>query len=147
MEEFDISLESTGSMNIYNGNTMASFRIPLGKSHSPGRLLARALAETIFPTRVNNITKSDFSVYTPETPYSSSGLSSSETTSGLIKREDWSDNAVFPDGEIRSIWPILTTLQAGSKSKQPILSAKKGGSNVELKFKDGYGISVRDNPF
>ena len=145
MDEFDIYLESTGSMNIYNGNTMASFRnLLVHPIHLEGDWRV-ALAEIIFPTRVKNITTSDFFIYTPETPYSSSGLSSSENTSGLIKREDWSDNAVFPDGEIRSIWPILITLKAGSKSKQPLLSAKEDdGNNVELTFKDGYGISVRD---
>ena len=50
MDEFDIYLESAGSMNIYSGNTMAAFRNLLAHPiHLEGDWRV-ALAEIIFPT-------------------------------------------------------------------------------------------------
>ena len=60
MDEFDIYLESTGSMNIYNGNTMASFRnLLVHPIHLEGDWRV-ALAEIIFPTSVKNVTTTDY---------------------------------------------------------------------------------------
>ena len=133
-------------MNVFKRNTMASFRnLLVHPIHLEGDWRV-ALAEIIFPTRVKNITTTEYFIYTPQTP-KPENISPSANTSGLIQKDDWSDNAIFPDGEIRSIWPILNTLIAGSKSKQPLISAKEDGNNVELNFKEGYGISVRDRTF
>ena len=69
MDEFDIYLESAGSMNIYSGNTMAAFRILLPHPiHLEGDWRV-ALAEIIFPTGIKNITTTDFFIYTPKTPF------------------------------------------------------------------------------
>ena len=143
MDEFDIYLESTGSMNIYNGNTMASFRnLLVHPIHLEGDWRV-ALAEIIFPTSVKNVTTTDYFIYTPQTPYPPS-VSSSVDKSGLIQREDWSDNATFPAGEIESVFTILSTLRAGTQSVKPLSTAKTIGNRVELNFEAGYGISVRD---
>ena len=66
MDEFDIYLESAGSMNIYSGNTMAAFRNLLAHPiHLEGDWRV-ALAEIIFPTSIKNITTTDFFIYTPK---------------------------------------------------------------------------------
>ena len=87
MDEFDIYLESAGSMNIYSGNTMAAFRNLLAHPiHLEGDWRV-ALAEIIFPTRIKNITTTDFFIYTPKTPYDNTPVPSSEG-GAVIKQED-----------------------------------------------------------
>ena len=66
MDEFDIYLESAGSMNIYSGNTMAAFRNLLAHPiHLEGDWRV-ALAEIIFPTNIKNITTRTFSFTHPK---------------------------------------------------------------------------------
>ena len=65
MDEFDIYLESAGSMNIYSGNTMAAFRNLLAHPIYLEGDWRVALAE-IFPTSIKNITTTDFFIYTPK---------------------------------------------------------------------------------
>ena len=60
MDEFDIHLESAGSIKTYSGNTIAAFR---NFSFHPVQFEGDwrvALAEIIFPTSIKNITNTDF---------------------------------------------------------------------------------------
>ena len=60
MDEFDIFLESAGSLNIKSGNTMAAFRNLLAHPvHLEGDWRV-ALAEIIFPTSIKRITTLTF---------------------------------------------------------------------------------------
>ena len=64
MDEFDIYLESAGSMIKYSGNTMAAFRKLLAHPiHLEGDWRV-ALAAIIFPTSIKNITTTGFFIYT-----------------------------------------------------------------------------------
>ena len=101
MDEFDIYLESTGSMNIYRDNTMAVFRNLLAHPiHLEGDWRV-ALAEIIFPTRIKNITTTDYFIYTPKTPYENTPKKS-DGADVVIQEEDWSDKATFGAGEFRT---------------------------------------------
>ena len=143
MDEFDIYLESAGSMNIYSGNTMAAFRNLLAHPiHLEGDWRV-ALAEIIFPTSIENITTTDFFIYTPKTPYDNTPVLSSEG-GGVIKREDWSDNAKFEAGEYQTISSIPKQLDKATETKKPLNSADYVEDNIEIRFKSRYGISVRD---
>ena len=143
MDEFDIYLESAGSMNIYSGNTMAAFRNLLAHPiHLEGDWRV-ALAEIIFPTSIKNITTTDFFIYTPKTPYDNTPVLSSEG-GAVIKREDWSDNAKFEAGEYQTISSILKQLDKATETKKPLNSADYVEDNIEISFKSRYGISVRD---
>ena len=87
MDDFDIYLESAGSMNINSGNTMAAFSNLLAHPiHLEGDWRV-ALAEIIFPTSIKNITTIDFFIYTAKTPYDNTPVQSSEG-GAVIKRED-----------------------------------------------------------
>ena len=143
MDEFDIYLESAGSMNIYSGNTMAAFRNLLAHPiHLEGDWRV-ALAEIIFPTSIKNITTTDFFIYTPKTPYDNTPVPSSEG-GAIIKREDWSDNAKFEAGEYQTISSILEQLDKATETKKPLNSADYVEDSIEISFKSRYGISVRD---
>ena len=66
MDEFDIYLESAGSMNIYSGNTMAAFRNLLAHPiHLEGDWRV-ALAEIIFPTSIKTLLQLTFSFTHPK---------------------------------------------------------------------------------
>ena len=145
MDEFDIYLESTGSMNIYNDNTMSVFRNLLAHPINLEGDWRVALAEIIHPTKVNNITTTDYMIYTPKTQYDSTPVTMRGDGAGLVVRqEDWSDNAKFDAGEYITIKSILKKLEKGTETKKPLTSALFEEDSVELNFTDGYGISVRD---
>ena len=57
MDEFDIYLESTGSMEACRQNTMACFRNVLAEPLQLEGDWRVALAEIIFPTSIKNVTK------------------------------------------------------------------------------------------
>ena len=141
MNEFDIYLESTGSMEIYPGNRMAVFR-----NFSPEPLQLDgdwrvAFAEIVFPSSIKNVTTTSYKIYTLKTPYDSS--SHVKPSSGTVRREDWSDNATFPAGGYKSILDILTILKDGTSFKKPLAEAKLEDV-VELKFNKGYEINFHD---
>ena len=141
MDEFDIYLESTGSMSIYQDNTMAVFR-----NHLAHPILLEgdwrvALAEIIFPSSIKNITTKGYFIYTPKTPYKSPPPSTESV--GYIQREVWEDNALYSDGELKSIDTILEKLKESSRLNNQLTYVKQN-DNIELKFDNEYGISVRD---
>ena len=109
MDEFDIFLESAGSMNKYSGNTMAAFRNLLAHPiHLEGDWRV-ALAGLIFPNSIKNISTTDFLIYTPKAPFDNTPVPSSEG-GAVIKREGWSDNAKFEAGEYQTISSIMEQL-------------------------------------
>ena len=63
------------------------------------------------PTRNKNvITKENF-VYTPKTPLNISPSTGKTISGGLMgERENWSDNAIFPDGEYKIVGDVVTRL-------------------------------------
>ena len=143
MNEFDIYLESTGSMEVYPGNRMAVFRNLLPEPLQLDGDWRVALAEIVFPSSIKNVTSTSYMIYTPKTPYDSS--SHVKPSSGtIVRREDWSDNATFPAGEYKSVLDILNILKEGTSSKKPLAEAKLQDNVVELKFNKGYGISFHD---
>ena len=73
MDEFDIYLESTGSMKIYKDNRMSVFRKLLAHPINLEGDWREALEEIIHPTNVKNITTTDM-IYTPKTPYDSTSV-------------------------------------------------------------------------
>ena len=105
-----------------------------------------ALAEIIFPTSIKNITTTEYLIYKPRTPYAPLPVSGNKLDSAsLIKREDWTSNATFPDGEYKSVGDVLKVLNKGTQTKKPLEDAKLSDDNfVELEFEEGFGISVRD---
>ena len=143
MDEFDIYLESAGSMNIYSDNTMAAIRnLLVHPIHLEGDWRV-ALAEIIFPTSIKNITSTDFFIYTPKTPYDNTPVPNSEG-GAVIKREDWSDNAKFAAGEYQTISSILEQLDKTTETKKPLNSADYVEDSIEISFKSRCGIIVRD---
>ena len=143
MNEFDIYLESTGSMEVYPGNRMAVFRNLLPEPLQLDGDWRVALAEIVFPSSIKNVTTTSYMIYTPKTHYDSS--SHVKPSSGtIVRREDWSDNATFPAGEYKSVLDILNILKEGTSSKKPLAEAKLQDNVVELKFNKGYGISFHD---
>lgn len=145
MDEFDIYLESTGSMETYQNNRMASFRNVLSEPIQLEGDWRVALAEIIFPTSIKNVTTTDYLIYTPRTPYDTLPVSANQAATSIIKQEDWSSNATFPEGEYKSVADILKVLKKGTQSKKPLEDGNISDDNfVELKFADGHGISVQD---
>ena len=141
MDEFDLFLQSTGSMETYRQNTMACFRNVLVGPLQIGDWRV-ALAEINFPTSIKNVTTKEYFVYTPKTPFSSS-QSTGKTNSGsvFVEREDWSSNATFPDGEYKTVKDVI---HAVAKSTRLVVTSSTEEDSVELNFADGYGISLLD---
>ena len=143
MDEFDIYLESTGSMETYQENTMASFRNMLSEPLQLDGDWRVALAEITFPSSIKNVTTKDYFVYTPRTA-SEILMSVAGSGGAVVHRPDWSSNATFPDGEIKSVENILEILKEGTVFNKPLLATNYQDRTVELEFADGYGISVQD---
>ena len=55
MEEFEVHLLSTASMNIFGDNTLASFKNQLPQNISLEGDWRVALSEIIFPSKINNV--------------------------------------------------------------------------------------------
>ena len=143
MDEFDIYLESAGSMNIYSGNTMTAFRNLLAHPiHLEGDWRV-ALAKIIFPTSIKNNTTTDLFIHTPKTPYDNTPVLSSEG-GAVIKRKDWSDNAKFEAGEYQTISSILEQLDKATETKKPLHTADHVEDSIEISFKSRYGIAVSE---
>ena len=144
MDEFDIYLESTGSMNIYKDNTMSVFRNLLAHSINLEGDWRVALAEIIYPTNIKNITTTEYMIYTPKTPYDSTPVTRGDAAGVVVKQEDWSNDAKFESGEYITVKSILKQSEKGTETRKPLTSALFEDDGVELNFADGYGISVRD---
>ena len=143
MDEFDIYLESAGSMNIYSGNTMAAFPNFLAHPiHLEGDWRV-ALAEIIFHTSIKNVTTTGFFIYTPKTSFDNIPVPSSEG-GAVMKREDCSDIAKFEAGEYQTVSSILEQLDKATETKKPVNSAEYVEVSIEISFQSRYGISVRD---
>ena len=138
MDEFDIYLESTGSMETYQNNKMACFRNVLSEPLQLEGDWRVALAEIIHPTSIKNVTTSEYMIYTPKTPYDMVPKITKHSDATIIKREDWSNNALFPEGEYISVEKILKQLKKGHESRKPLEDATVSDDNyVELKFAEG----------
>ena len=146
MNEFDIYIESTGSMDVYPGNRMAVFRNLLPEPLQLDGDWRVALAEIIFPSSIKNITTTGYMIYTPKTPYDDMLPSNAGSSGGatMVRREDWSDNATFNDGEYQTVDEILKLLEVGTSSKKPLAKAELQGDRVWLNFHQGYGLSFHD---
>ena len=106
-------------------NTMACFRNVLAEPLQLEGDWRAALAEIIFPTSIKNVTTKEYFLYTPKTPFKSLP-STSRTNSGgvMLEREDWSNNATFPDGEHKSVKDVVTRLHvAVAKSTRLIVTS------------------------
>ena len=143
MEEFDIYLESAGSMNVYSGNTMAAFRNLVAHPIHLQVDWRVALPEIVFRTSIKNITTTDIFIYTPKTPYDNTPVPSSEG-GAVIKREDWSDNAKLEAGEYQTISSILEQVDKATQTKKPLNAVGYVEDSIEISFKSRYGMSVRD---
>ena len=145
MDEFDIYLESTGSMQTYQNNKMACFRNVLSEPLQLDGDRRVALAEFTFPSSIKNVTTKDYFIYTPRTAREIlSNLNRSAIADVIAQRPDFSSNATFPDGEIESIENVLEILKQSTVFNKPLLKASWEQKMVELEFAEGYGISVRD---
>ena len=104
MDEFDLLLDAFCSMDIYPHNTMAVFRtLRAHPSHLEGNWRV-ALAEIFFPTSSKNVTITDYFIYTPS---KQENFSKGVTGGVLLSRDDWLDNATFPEGEYTTIESIF----------------------------------------
>ena len=145
MNEFDIYIESTGSMDVYPGNKMAVFRNLLPEPLQLDGDWRVALAEIIFPSSIKNITTTGYMIYTPKTPYDNmSRLKPDSSGATIVRREDWSNNATFNAGEYLTVDEILTLLELGTSTKKPLAKAEIHDNRVQLKFNQGYGLSFHD---
>lgn len=142
MNEFDIYIESTGSMDVYPGNRMAVFRNLLPEPLQLDGDWRVALAEIVFPSSIKNITTTGYMIYTPKTPYDNSPPTKPGST--IVRRENWANNATFNPGEYQSVDEVLKVLELGTSSKKPLAKAEVQGNIVHLKFNEGYGLSFPD---
>ena len=63
----------------------------------------------------------------------------------MLKREDWSNNATFPDGDYKTVKAVVTRLHvAVAKSTRPIVTSGTEENCVDFNFADDYGISLGD---
>ena len=63
----------------------------------------------------------------------------------MVEREDKSNNASYPDGEIKTVKDVVTSLHvAVAKVTRPIVTSSTDKDCVKFNFADGYGISLRD---
>ena len=138
IDEFDIYLESTGSMEIYQQNTMACFRNVLAEPLQLEGDWRVALAEIIFPTSIKNVTTKEYVVYTSKTPFNCLP-SAGKTNSGgvMVEREDKSNNATFLDGEYQTVKDVVTRLHvAVAKSTRLIVTSSSEEDSVAFNFAD-----------
>ena len=104
------------------------------------------MAEIIFPTSIKVVTTKEYFVYTTKTPFNSSP-SAGKTNSGgvMVEREDWSNNAIFPDGEYKTVKDVVTRLHVVfAKSTRLIVTSSTEEDSVDFNFADGNGISLHD---
>ena len=146
MDEFDIYLESAGSMKTCRQNTMACFRNVLAEPLQLEGDCRVVLADIIFPTSIKNISTKGYFVYTPKTPFNSSPPAGKTNSGGvMVEREDWSNNGTFPDCEYKTVKDVVTRLHvAVAKSTRLIVTSSTEEDSVEFNFADGYGISLHD---
>ena len=112
MHEFDIYLESTGSMQTYQNNKMACFRNVLSETLQLDGDWRVALAEITLTSSIKNVTTRDYFIYTPRTAREIfSNLNRSASAGVIVQRPEFSSNATFPDGEIESIEKNLEILK------------------------------------
>ena len=67
MDEFDIYIVSTASMQTYRDNKMACFRNVLSELLQLDGDWRVALAEITFPSSIKNVTTKDYFIYKPGT--------------------------------------------------------------------------------
>ena len=145
MDEFDIYLESTGSMPTYQNNKMACFRNVLSETLQLDGDWRVALADITFPSSIRNVKTKDYFISKPRTAKEIlSNLNRSASAGVIVQRPEFSSNATFPDGEIESIENILEKQKKGTVINKPLLKASCEQRTVELEFAEGFGISVRD---
>ena len=145
MNEFDIYLESTGSMEVYPENKMAVFRNLLPEPLQLEGDWRVALAEIVFPSSIKNITTTEYMIYTPRTPYNNLPVAKPNSSGTIsVRREDWSNNATFTAGEYRSVKEILKLLELGTSSEKPLAKSEVHDNVVQLKFNPGFGLSFHD---
>ena len=70
-----------------------------------------ALAEIIHPTSIKNVTTSEYMIYTPKTPFDMVPKTKKHSDATIIKQEDWSNIALFPEGEYISVEKVLMQLK------------------------------------
>ena len=133
-------------METYRQNTVARFRNVLAEPLKLEGDCRVALAEIISRTRIKNVTTKEYFVYTPKTPFNSSP-STGKTNSGgvMVEREVWSNNAIFPHGEYKTVKDVVTRLHvAVAKSTRLIVTSSTEEDSVDFNFADGYGVSLHD---
>ena len=63
----------------------------------------------------------------------------------MVEREDWSNNATFPDSDNKTVKDVVTRLHvAVAKTTRLIVTSSTGEDSVEFNFADGYGINLHD---
>ena len=146
MDEFDIHLESTGSMETYRQNTMERFRNVLAEHLKLEGEWRVAFAEKIFPTGIKNVTTREYLVSTPKTPFNSLPSTGKTNSGGVrVEREDWSNSATFLDVEYKTVKENVTRLHVAVARKTRLLvTSSMEKDSVEFNFADGYGVSLRD---
>ena len=89
MDEFDIYLESAGSTETYQQNTMTCLRNLLTEPLQLEGDWRVALAEIFSPKSIKNVSTIDYFVYTPKIPFNIS-TSTGNTSSGseMVEHED-----------------------------------------------------------
>ena len=82
-----------------------------------------ALAEIIHPRSNKNVTTSEYMIHTPKTPYDMVPKFTKHSDATIIKREDWSNNALFPEGEYISVEKILKQSKKEHETRKPLEDA------------------------
>ena len=120
MDEFGTYLESTGSMETYRQKTVACFCNVFAELLQLEGSMGVALAGIIFPTSNRNVPTKEYFVCTPETLFNFSP-STGKTSSGgvMVELEDWSNNAIFPDGEYKTVQDVVTRLNVAYTKNTP----------------------------
>ena len=129
MDEFVAYLESTGSMDLHEANKVVSFCNLLAERLTLECDWRVALAEIIFPSRIENVTTKDLFIYTPKTPHDNA---LNVNSGSAIQRE------------YKTVMEVLSHLHSITKDKRLLLTSTVENISVEIRFREGYGLSLLD---
>ena len=105
----------------------------------------RVVLAEIFSTIIKNVATKEYFVYTPETPFNSSPSTGKTNSAGImVEREAWSNNAIFPDGEYKTVKDVMQLHVAVATSTMVFVTFNTEEDSVEFNFAHGHGISLHD---
>ena len=141
MDEFDIYLQSTASMQSYQDSRATCFCNVLSEPlqlYGDWRVL---IAGLLLPSKK---TIKNYLIYTLRTAKQKLSDRSRLFSPGVIVyHPDFSSNATFPYGKIENTQSISKLLKKHTVISKQLMKASCQKETVELEFAKGFGICVR----